>query len=362
MKSRMEGYLEDCLLNKVDLRRQWISQMVEEVQKVVHHLTTEISYQDFRFQAVPYCDTYNENIKVLAPSLFLITVPTRGLAGYKEARQQRWRYYSLKGARLPRPLQDPEGLQQWLEVGQFLKSPGQWREADVNIEGDIVPAKVLQVFRKLVENAIETCRLSGRVRMLIDHLVVRVVVETSAGQVELQLTPSVDIPTAWSKKAQWPSCLKRWPSPETVQCIKSFGFSLLACSSYHWQLSFLRAEQVLLEQLDEDGGCRRKCFQALRQMKEDVWCPGTRPVITSYHLQTVLFWTCEKYPNPKDWQVFSRGFLRLVRKLHKCVSQHFLKHYFVRKSNLLQYASSRELDALAQTLAFFLKDPQISLP
>ena len=49
---------------QVDLRRQWISQMVEEVQKVVHHLTTEISYQDFRFQAIPYCDTYNENIKV----------------------------------------------------------------------------------------------------------------------------------------------------------------------------------------------------------------------------------------------------------------------------------------------------------
>lgn len=60
----MEGDLEDCLLSKVDLRRQWISQMVEEVQKVVHHLTTEISYQDFRFQAVPYCDTYNENIKI----------------------------------------------------------------------------------------------------------------------------------------------------------------------------------------------------------------------------------------------------------------------------------------------------------
>ena len=66
---------------------------------------------------------------------------------------------------------------------------------------------------------------------------------------------------------------------------QSFGFSLLACSNYHWQLSFLRAEQVLLEQLDEDGGCRRKCFQALRQMKEDVWCPGKRPVITSHHLQ-----------------------------------------------------------------------------
>ena len=69
--------------------------------------------------------------------------------------------------------------------------------------------------------SLSVCHLPpGRVRLLMDHLVVRVVVETSAGQVELQLTPSVDIPTAWSKKAQWPSCLKRWPSPETVQCIK----------------------------------------------------------------------------------------------------------------------------------------------
>lgn len=66
---------------------------------------------------------------------------------------------------------------------------------------------------------------------------------------------------------------------------QSFGFNLLPCSNYHWQLSFLRAEQVLLEQLDEDGGCRRKCFQVMRQLKEDVWCPGNRPVITSHHLQ-----------------------------------------------------------------------------
>lgn len=62
-------------------------------------------------------------------------------------------------------MRDPEGLQQWLEVEQFMKSLWQWHEADVNIEGDIVPAKVLLVFRKLVENAIRTCHLPGeRVR------------------------------------------------------------------------------------------------------------------------------------------------------------------------------------------------------
>lgn len=78
--------------------------------------------------------------------------------------------------------------------------------------------------------------------------------------------------------------------------------------------------------------------------------------------QTVLFWTCEKYPHLKDWQVVHQALLRLVRKLHRCVSQHFLKHYFVPKSNLLQSANPSELDAVAQKVTFFLKNPQVALP
>lgn len=38
------------------------------------------------------------------------------------------------------------------------------------------------------------------------------------------MTTERSIPTAWSKKARWPSCLRRWPSAERVQCIK-----VLAC-------------------------------------------------------------------------------------------------------------------------------------
>ncbi|XP_016044791.1 protein mab-21-like 3 [Erinaceus europaeus] len=362
MKSLTSESLEDHLLSKVHSRCQWVSKVVEEVQKIVHHLTTEISNQDIRFQAIPYGDFYNEHIKVLAPTQFLVTVPMKGLAGYREVREQRWRYYNLQGVRFSCPLRDPEGLQQWLEVEQFVKSLWQWHEADVNIEGDIVPAKLLQVFQKLVENAIITCHLSGKVSMLANRCAVSVAMETSLCQVELQLTPAVEITGVWPKRARWPACLKRWPSPEKVQCVKSFGFTLLACSSYHWQLSFHRAEKVLLQQLDEDGGCRRECLWALRQMTEDVWCPKKQPVLTVQHLQTVLLWTCEKYPDAKDWQNFNRAFQRLVRKLHKCVSQHFLKHYFVRTSNLLQNVSISELDAVAQRLTCFLKNPHISLP
>ncbi|KAK2106765.1 hypothetical protein P7K49_016279 [Saguinus oedipus] len=144
--------------------------------------------------------------------------------------------------------------------------------------------------------------------MLGNRSSVWVAVETSAYPVELELVPAVEIPTTWSEKARWPRCLQRWPSQERVECIKVSVDGTPTCQSsdassltrhsitdcrqvsegklsYHWQLSFFRAEQVLLEQLDDDGGCRRKCFQVMRQLKEDVWCPGNRPVITSHHLQ-----------------------------------------------------------------------------
>ncbi|XP_055962534.1 protein mab-21-like 3 [Sorex fumeus] len=362
MKSLTAENLEECLMSKVEQRRQRLSQMTEEVQKVIHRLTTEISLQDIRFQAVPYSDTCNGNIKVLAPTQFLVTVPVKGLAGYREARERRWRYYTLQGTRLPCPLREPEDLQQWLEVDQFVKSLWQWHKADVNIEGDIVPAKVLQVFQKLVENAIGACHLSGKVCMLSNSSAVTLELETAGGPVELQLVPAIDIPSAWPEKARWPRCLQRWPPPERVKCIKSFGFTLLAGSSYHWQLSFLWAEHELLAQLDEDGGCRRRCLQALRQLVEESWCPGRRPVVTAHHLQTVLFWTCEKYPRGRDWQAFGEALLRLARRLHRCLRQRFLRHYFVRKSNLLRHASPRELDAVAQRLACFLKDPRPSAP
>ncbi len=67
--------------------------------------------------------------------------------------------------------------------------------------------------------------------------------------------------------------------------LQSFGFNLMATSNYHWLHSFSRAEQVLLSNIDDDGGCRRKCYRVVRQLKEDVWCPGSKPVITAYHLQ-----------------------------------------------------------------------------
>ncbi|XP_068946365.1 protein mab-21-like 3 isoform X3 [Petaurus breviceps papuanus] len=287
-----------------------------------------------------------------------MTVPIKGLLGYKKDQTRRWRYYSVSGSRLFSPIRDPEEIYQWLEVDQFLKTLRQWHETDVTMDGDIMPAKVVEVFMKLVEDSITSCNLSGEISILDSTgPCVRLMVETSEFQVEVELIPVVEIRNRWCDKARWPRWFSRWPSREKVEYVKSFGFNLMARSSYHWQLSFDRAEFMLMEGIDDDGGCRKICYQVLRQMKEDVWCPGNRPVITSQHLQTILFWTCEKYPRSKDWSIFKKAFLRLVRKLYKCVNQSYLKHFFVKNTNMFQYSSKNDLDSVAQKLNLFLKNP-----
>lgn len=196
--------------------------------------------------------------------------------------------------------------------------------------------------------------------------------------------------------------------------LQSFGFNLMATSNYHWLLSFSRAEQALLVAVDEDGGCRRKCYRVVRQLKEDTWCPGTKPVITAFHLQvpnhnamslpndcpliihpqltnqlspfqmfkvilyisgvhshlslrlsfslslqTLLFWCCEKFPCGRDWRCVKECVLRVARKLLKCVSQRYLRHYFVRSYNLLKYSNTTELDHTAQKINDFIANPSL---
>ncbi|XP_036400638.1 protein mab-21-like 3 [Megalops cyprinoides] len=376
--------LDHYLQNKVDLRHRRVSNAVEEVQKVIRDLTAEVSTKDGRFQSISNSGVHNDTIKdqstlvakwanllkgksafnpaiqVLTPTLFLISVPLRGLAGYKERRARQWRYYTLSGSRLLSPVREPEKLHQWLELESFLSPAQEWHDACVAIEGDIVPAKVVSVFKDLLEAAIRTCDLESRVSVLETvGSVVRVAVETAEAQIEVELVPTVEVMNYWPRKARWPRLLKRWPSTERVSCTKSFGFNLMATSSYHWLLSFSRAEQVLLGGIDEDGGCRRKCYRIVRQLKEDVWCQGSKPVITTYHLQTLLFWTCEKYPRSRDWRNLRESVLRLAKKLHKCVSQRYLRHYFVRSYNLLKYTNTNELDVMAKKICDFLDNPGI---
>ncbi|XP_014020575.2 protein mab-21-like 3 [Salmo salar] len=379
-----EEGLDHYLLNRVDLRHRTVGRRVEEVLTVLRDLTTEVSKKDGRFQSIAHAGVNNENIKdqpamvskwaallrgrcsfnpaiqVLTSSLVLVSVPVRGLIGYHEHVARQWRYYSLTGSILPTPVREPEKLHQWLELESFTSPAQDWQDAKVCVEGDIVPAKVVSLFREQLETAILTCSFSGKVSILESvGSVVRVAIETAEGVMEAELVPTVELINYWPKKARWPRLLHRWPTTERARCIKSFGFNLMATSNYHWLLSFSRAEQALLVAVDEDGGCRRKCYRVVRQLKEDTWCPGTKPVITAFHLQTLLFWCCEKFPCGRDWRCVKECVLRVARKLLKCVSQRYLRHYFVRSYNLLKYSNTTELDHTAQKINDFIANPSL---
>ncbi|XP_062862670.1 protein mab-21-like 3 [Trichomycterus rosablanca] len=382
MTTFTEEDLNHYLQSQVDLRHRQVSKSVEDVHKIIKDLTTAVSLTDARFQSIANSEvhnngfkdqpailskwaallqgksTFNPAIQVLTPTLFLMSVPLRGLTGYKRKPTRQWRYYTLNGSRLLSPVREPEKLHQWLELENFTNPAQEWHDASVAMEGDIVPSKVVSVFKELVEAAIKRCGLKDKVTLLESlGSMVRVAVETSEVQIEVELVPTVEVMNCWPKRARWPRLLQRWPLTECSSCIKSFGFNLMATSNYHWMLSFSRAEQVLLAGIDEDGGCRRNCYRMVRQLKEDIWCPGSKPVITAHHLQTLLFWTCEKYPSSRHWIDMRECVLRLVQKLHKCVSQRYLKHYFVRTYNLLKYTNSNELDDMAKKISAFLDNP-----
>ncbi|XP_051567112.1 protein mab-21-like 3 [Myxocyprinus asiaticus] len=378
--------LDHYLQNQVDLRHRLVSKSVEEVQKIIKDLTAEVSSKDARFQSIANSGVHNTRLKDqpalvskwaallqgkcafnpaiqvrkihINSALFLISVPLRGLMGFKERRTRQWRYYMLSGSCLLSPVREPEKLHQWLELESFINTSQEWHDASMTIEGDIVPAKVVNVFKEHLETSIKTCGLTNKVSVMESvGSVVRVTVETSEAQIEADLVPTVELMNCWPKRARWPRLFRRWPSIERAHCIKPFGYNLMATSNYHWLLSFSRAEQVLLSNIDEDGGCRRKCYRVVRQLNEDAWCPGSKPVITAFHLQTLLFWTCEKYPCTRDWRDFRGCVLRLVQKLYKCVSQHYLRHYFIRSHNLLKYSNTNELDNVAKKIINFLDNP-----
>ncbi|XP_043928877.1 protein mab-21-like 3 [Protopterus annectens] len=375
--------LDYCLQTKVAIRCQQVSKVVEEIRDIFQALTLDVSSKDSRFQPILSCSyntdsikeqpailakwsallngqhPYHPAIQVLSPTFFVIYVPLFGLTEYKDVKQKQWRYYTISGTKLLTPVREPEKRHQWLRLENFQRNSWGWNNADVITEGDIVPAKVMDVFRDLLKNATQNCKLTDKVSLLETiGPVIRVAVQTLELQVEAELVPMVEL-SSWPKKARWPRFLQRWLPREKTRCVKSFGFNLTAQSNYHWQLSFTRSERVLLQGIDEDGGCRLKCFRVLRQLKEDVWCPSSRPVITSYHLQTILLWSCEKHPYSKQWRNFKKCFMRLVKKLYKCVRQRFLRHYFVKGHNLLKNANVHEMDLVAQKLADFLKNPQI---
>ncbi len=93
---------------------------------------------------------------------------------------------------------------------------------------------------------------------------------------------------AFHDSYQWPKAGKSWPGQEKIDRIKQIGCSEVAKKPFYWLVSFAQAEKELMKGIDIDGGCRKKIHRIMKKLNQDVWCPTSKPVLSSYCLKVVI--------------------------------------------------------------------------
>ena len=144
----------------------------------------------------------------------------------------------------------------------------------------------------------------------------------------------------------WPLCAQEWitrpriwPTHEIVEKIINDGFHIVCKSSSEgdFQLSFSNADNVLIQNLNVIQYKVYRAFKALVTHYKGEWNIGTKNIITSFHLKTIVLWYCEK-SDPKEWNedtlVFH--FLSLIDELILALKEQTLPMYFMPKYNLMK--------------------------
>ena len=146
--------------------------------------------------------------------------------------------------------------------------------------------------------------------------------------------------------ASWPDRQRQWPDSDTVKDITNYGCHLVpkqpACLSesdplygMFFQYSFARAENVLLNKLNDDNPVLTDC---LRMLKFLCKLHFDRPtLLKSYHMQTLVLLAAERLP-PSHWKAenFVKHLLDLLDDLLHCLVTHNLPNYFIPQQNLFQ--------------------------
>lgn len=108
------------------------------------------------------------------------------------------------------------------------------------------------------------------------------------GNVHIDFTPCIKV-KEFSPNTSWPTAAtRRWLSPAKIQRIKSKGVALVPKKNYHWFVSYAEGEREIVEDIDDDGGCRRKCHRIMKALNEDCWfitVPHRKTPLSTYHLK-----------------------------------------------------------------------------
>ncbi|XP_070623500.1 uncharacterized protein [Erythrolamprus reginae] len=120
---------------------------------------------------------------------------------------------------------------------------------------------------------------------------------------------------------------------QKVQVLKEVGMELVSKGGF-WRLSFSCAEEMILKEVDADGGQRRAALRLLKFVNQTQWTPEYGKILTSYHLKTLLLWSCEIFPHTEAWDTLLCSLKTLLGLLKHTLGEKRLPHYFLKPLNL----------------------------
>ena len=101
----------------------------------------------------------------------------------------------------------------------------------------------------------------------------------------MDIAPTIPDMAKMSTCTKWPGGQVLWPSSEKVEEILEIPLNAITKDPFYWLLSFTKHEKALMEEIDKDGGCRKKSLRIMKGLREKFWCKFKKPVISSYHLK-----------------------------------------------------------------------------
>ena len=156
----------------------------------------------------------------------------------------------------------------------------------------------------------------------------------------------------WPREAQdWPKRQRDygWPTIATISEVVQNGCHVVyvqhrACRNddTQWRLSFSVAEVILLQswtQIQQIVYHLLRFFAKREIIQKD--CPKEDEVLCTYHLKTLMLWTCEEM-SPEWWNSASviEICCELLQKLSEWLKSRYFPNYFIPEANLFHEPSS----------------------
>jgi len=332
-QSKLIYQIEKFYGDRVNERKVQIGKTVRDVCKVVQDILKEVEVQEPRFiSSLTEINGKYEGLEVIAPNEFEVVLYLNQMGVFNFVDDG-----SLPGCAV---LKLSDGRKRSMSL---------WVEF-ITASGYLSARKIRSRFQTLVAQACDKSSYRDQVKMISDTSEVRLRIRE---RFIVQITPSFKCGGVWPRSAaHWPLMHIAWPHPNLVAQVKTEGFDLLSKESLSmqgkqsamegdaWVISFTEAERQLLV-----GGARRKCLSILKALRDRHLDIQGNPV-TSYVLQTLLLYECEKHPRESEWEQGSIGdrINGLLLQLMSCLQCRRCPHYFLPNLDLFKGKSPTALD------------------